>query len=196
VTQSSTTELFEERRATFSFLGEQFWGGLPGRPDLARGQGARYFGSNWRKRFQRAALGRFVLDFAIARPTSGKASSMRAHRKNVGSGFDVDNRFRLLTMSREKDAKHGISAFCFLVRMSSKAYTRAPARRYSEQRESEVTTMTWRSKLILGVLTALAMMFLTYTLPRGGPVREAAIVQFPVTVGVWAIFVLLFVKLK
>jgi hypothetical protein len=26
--------------------------------------------------------------------------------------------------------------------------------------------------------------------------RDAALVQFPVTVGVWAIFVLLFVKLK
>jgi len=26
--------------------------------------------------------------------------------------------------------------------------------------------------------------------------RDAAVVQFPVTVGIWAIFVLLFVKLK
>jgi hypothetical protein len=56
--------------------------------------------------------------------------------------------------------------------------------------------MSWKSKLALGVLTALAMMALTYALPRGGAVREAALVQFPVTVGVWAIFVLLFVKLK
>jgi hypothetical protein len=56
--------------------------------------------------------------------------------------------------------------------------------------------MTWKSKLILGVLTALAMMVLTYALPRGGAMRDAALVQFPVTVGVWAIFVLLFVKLK
>jgi hypothetical protein len=56
--------------------------------------------------------------------------------------------------------------------------------------------MSWKSKLVLGVLTALAMMALTYALPRGGAVREAALVQFPVTVGVWAIFVLLFVKLK
>jgi hypothetical protein len=39
--------------------------------------------------------------------------------------------------------------------------------------------MNWKSKLLLGVLTALAMMLLTYALPRGG-----------------AIFVLLFVKLK
>jgi len=56
--------------------------------------------------------------------------------------------------------------------------------------------MNWKSKLVLGVLTALAMMLLTYTLPRGGQLRDAALVQFPVTVGVWAIFVLLFVKLK
>jgi hypothetical protein len=56
--------------------------------------------------------------------------------------------------------------------------------------------MNWKSKLALGVLTALAMMFLTYALPRGGALRDAALVQFPVTVGVWAIFVLLFVKLK
>jgi hypothetical protein len=56
--------------------------------------------------------------------------------------------------------------------------------------------MDWKSKLILGVLTALAMMALTYALPRGGVMRDAAVVQFPVTVGVWAIFVLLFVKLK
>jgi hypothetical protein len=63
--------------------------------------------------------------------------------------------------------------------------------------ESEGQTfVTWRSKLVLGVLTALAMMALTYALPRGGGMRDAALVQFPVTVGVWAIFVLLFVKLK
>jgi hypothetical protein len=56
--------------------------------------------------------------------------------------------------------------------------------------------MNWKSKLALGVLTALAMMLLTYALPRGGVMRDSAVVQFPVTVGVWAIFVLLFVKLK
>jgi hypothetical protein len=56
--------------------------------------------------------------------------------------------------------------------------------------------MNWKSKLILGVLTALAMLVLTYALPRGGAMRDSALVQFPVTVGVWAIFVLLFVKLK
>jgi len=56
--------------------------------------------------------------------------------------------------------------------------------------------MTWKSKLVLGILTALAMLLLTFALPRGGPVQNAALVQFPLTVGVWAIFVLLFVKLK
>ena len=56
--------------------------------------------------------------------------------------------------------------------------------------------MTWRSKLILGVLTAAAMFALTYLLPRGGMLRDTALAQFPTTVGVWAIFVLLFVKLK
>ena len=60
----------------------------------------------------------------------------------------------------------------------------------------EVILMNWKTRLILGVLTALAMMFLTYALPRGGAVQNAALVQFPMTVGVWAIFVLLFVKLK
>jgi len=56
--------------------------------------------------------------------------------------------------------------------------------------------MTWKSKLALGILTALAMLLLTFALPRGGALRDATLVQFPVTVGVWAIFVLLFVKLK
>jgi hypothetical protein len=56
--------------------------------------------------------------------------------------------------------------------------------------------MTWKSKLVLGILTAVAMFVLTYALPRGGTLRDAALAQFPMTVGVWAIFVLLFVKLK
>ena len=51
------------------------------------------------------------------------------------------------------------------------------------------------AKILVGVLTALAMMQ-TFALPRGGLIREAAVVQFPITVGIWAIFVLLFVKLK
>jgi hypothetical protein len=55
--------------------------------------------------------------------------------------------------------------------------------------------MNWK-RLILGALTALAMMAATYLLPRGGTLREASLAQFPMTVGVWAIFVLLFVKLK
>jgi hypothetical protein len=56
--------------------------------------------------------------------------------------------------------------------------------------------MNSKIRLLVGMLTALAMMLLTYALPRGGPMRDAAVVQFPMTVGIWAIFVLLFVKLK
>lgn len=56
--------------------------------------------------------------------------------------------------------------------------------------------MNPKLKVLVGVLTALAMMLLTFALPRGGAIREAAVVQFPMTVGIWAIFVLLFVKLK
>jgi hypothetical protein len=56
--------------------------------------------------------------------------------------------------------------------------------------------MNWKARVALGVLTALAMMLLTFLLPRGGAVRDASLVQFPTTVGIWAIFVLLFVKLK
>jgi hypothetical protein len=55
--------------------------------------------------------------------------------------------------------------------------------------------MNWK-RLALGVFTALAMFVLTYVLPRGGALRDSSLVQFPMTVGVWAIFVLLFVKLK
>jgi hypothetical protein len=56
--------------------------------------------------------------------------------------------------------------------------------------------MNWKSRFLLGILTALAMMAATYFLPRGGALRDASLVQFPTTVGIWAIFVLLFVKLK
>jgi hypothetical protein len=56
--------------------------------------------------------------------------------------------------------------------------------------------MTWKSKLILGILTAVSMFFLSLALPRGGALQEAQAAQFPMTIGVWAIFVLLFVKLK
>jgi hypothetical protein len=56
--------------------------------------------------------------------------------------------------------------------------------------------MNWKTRFLLGVLTALAMMCLTYLLPRGGSLRDMALAQFPTTVGVWAIFVVLFVKLK
>jgi hypothetical protein len=56
--------------------------------------------------------------------------------------------------------------------------------------------MDAKTKFVLGVLTALAMLGLTFLVPRGSALRDAQLVQFPVTVGVWAIFVLLFVKLK
>lgn len=56
--------------------------------------------------------------------------------------------------------------------------------------------MNPKVKVLVGILTALAMMLLTFALPRGSTMRDAAVVQFPVTVGIWAIFVLLFVKLK
>ena len=56
--------------------------------------------------------------------------------------------------------------------------------------------MNTKGRFLIGVLTAFAMMLLTFALPRGGPMRDAAVVQFPMTVGIWAIFVLLFVRLK
>ncbi len=56
--------------------------------------------------------------------------------------------------------------------------------------------MNSKGKLAIGVLTAVAMFLLSFMLPRGGPLQDAALAQFPLTVGVWAIFVLLFVKLK
>ena len=56
--------------------------------------------------------------------------------------------------------------------------------------------MTWKSKLILGILTAVAMFGRSFLLPRGGSLQEEQAAQFPMTVEVWAIFVLIFVKLK
>jgi len=56
--------------------------------------------------------------------------------------------------------------------------------------------MNTKGRFVVGVLTALVMGLLTFALPRGGALRDAQLVQFPLTVGVWAIFVLLFVKLK
>ena len=64
-----------------------------------------------------------------------------------------------------------------------------------ELREVKLT-MNSKTKMTLGILTALAMFALTFVLPRGTAMRDAVLVQFPMTVGVWAIFVLLFVKLK
>jgi len=40
------------------------------------------------------------------------------------------------------------------------------------------------------------MLALTFAIPRGGALRDAQLAAFPMTVGIWAIFVLLFVKLK
>lgn len=60
----------------------------------------------------------------------------------------------------------------------------------------DMNTMKTTTRLVLGILTALAMLGLTFMLPRGSAMRDAVLVQFPVTVGVWAIFVLLFVRLK
>jgi hypothetical protein len=56
--------------------------------------------------------------------------------------------------------------------------------------------MNSTTKLALGVLTAIAMLLLTFLVPRGGALRDVQLAVFPMTVGVWAIFVLLFVKLK
>lgn len=56
--------------------------------------------------------------------------------------------------------------------------------------------MNTTMKLTLGVLTSLAMLLLTFAIPRGGALRDAQLAAFPTTVGIWAIFVLLFVKLK
>jgi hypothetical protein len=66
----------------------------------------------------------------------------------------------------------------------------------AESEHGERTTMNSKAKLALGILTAMAMLLLTFALPRGTGMRDAVLVQFPITVGVWAIFVLLFVKLK
>ena len=56
--------------------------------------------------------------------------------------------------------------------------------------------MNSKTKLVLGILTAVAMLLLTFAIPRGGTLRDAQLAGFPMTVGIWAIFVLLFVKLK
>ena len=46
------------------------------------------------------------------------------------------------------------------------------------------------------ILIALAMFVLTFALPRGGALRDAQLVQFPVTVGVWAIFCFAFREIE
>lgn len=70
------------------------------------------------------------------------------------------------------------------------------SRTAQDKSKREAEQMNAKGRVVVGILTALAMMLLTFALPRGGAMREAAVVQFPLTVGIWAIFVLLFVKLK
>jgi hypothetical protein len=54
--------------------------------------------------------------------------------------------------------------------------------------------MNMKTKLALGILTALAMLVLTFALPRGGALRDSQLVQFPLTS--MGDLRLLFVKLK
>jgi hypothetical protein len=87
-----------------------------------------------------------------------------------------------------------------LRRRLTKAGVQSPAICSNEffqgKKKGEVDGMNAKGKFLVGILTALAMMLLTFALPRGGAMRDAMVVQFPMTVGIWAIFVLLFVKLK
>ena len=76
------------------------------------------------------------------------------------------------------------------------SYIDVPALSRGEINEKRGTQVNSKGRFLVGVLTALAMMLATFALPRGGPMRDAMVVQFPITVGIWAIFVLLFVKLK
>ena len=71
-----------------------------------------------------------------------------------------------------------------------------PCRKDANLRGERGMTVNSITRFLLGVLTALAMLALTFLVPRGGALRDAQLAQFPLTVGVWAIFVLLFVKLK
>jgi hypothetical protein len=82
------------------------------------------------------------------------------------------------------------------VQVYNRSLPRTAYPNYAGKRKSEVHSMNAKGRFLVGVLTALAMMLLTFLLPRGGYMRDAAVVQFPVTVGIWAIFVLLFVRLK
>ena len=56
--------------------------------------------------------------------------------------------------------------------------------------------MTWKTKLLLGILTAVAMFVLSFLVTTGGVFRDTQAAQFTMTGGGWGIFVLLFVKLK
>jgi hypothetical protein len=80
--------------------------------------------------------------------------------------------------------------------MAATALTGLATSTWANPKDEAKTTMTPKTKLILGILTAAAMFVLSFAIPRGGTLQEAQAAQFPMTVGVWAIFVLLFVKLK
>lgn len=82
------------------------------------------------------------------------------------------------------------------IRCTIASYIDVPALSRGEINEKRGTQVNSKGRFLVGVLTALAMMLATFALPRGGAMRDAMVVQFPITVGIWAIFVLLFVKLK
>jgi hypothetical protein len=68
---------------------------------------------------------------------------------------------------------------------------------HSQISESILDVQARHICFVIGPVTDVAMLLLTFAIPRGGSfLRDAQAAQFPVTVGVWAIFVLLFVKLK
>lgn len=76
------------------------------------------------------------------------------------------------------------------------AFCHGPRARMGRSGEKEGTTMNSKTRLAFGVLTAIAMLLLTFAVPRGGALRDTQLAMFPTTIGIWAIFVLLFVKLK
>jgi hypothetical protein len=49
------------------------------------------------------------------------------------------------------------------------------SRHHRDPRTRGKPTMNWKSKLILGILTAMAMFLLTYALPKGGPLHDTQI---------------------
>lgn len=78
--------------------------------------------------------------------------------------------------------------------LTKQVYNRWHFQRLPNEKAGPIN-MNWQ-KLFVGAFTALAMMGLSFLLPKGTALGNASLAQFPTTVGVWAIFVLLFVKLK